>query len=401
MKHLYSKILLLAFSALGLNAGAQCTGCTNTIAGSDAANHVIGAGQVYCVAAGGSMSGLITITSGGTLCNSGTITSSHILVAGGIFKNYGTLNNQNVMVSSAGSFTNFATANIDSLYIAENSSRFYNQGTVTNLATAIAQYANAVNSGTFTTNLWYDSLGTVTNNGVINIADMFGNTYSSNYTNNGKLTVTNDFGNGYSSTFLNNGYMKINRDFYNGNNAGFTTNCMMQVGRDWYNSATVYGPSTACGGFSITGLSLNSGTIGTVSKAVDICDAGNPPSGIDGNSGIVHVSTTYCSCTNNCLTFGVGIKELSKESSVSISTIYPNPANEKIMINMKALTDETVSIDVKDMMGRVVIASKLFNAQTGENVFEINTSSLSEGTYIVSLTNKQNIATKKMFTIVK
>lgn len=400
MKHLYSKILLLAFTALGINAQAQCTGCTTTIAGSDAANHVIGSGQVYCVAAGGSMSGLITVTSGGTLCNSGTITSSHILIAGGIFKNYGTLNNQNVMVSAAGSFTNFATANIDSLYIAENSSRFSNQGSVTNLAVAVAEYANAVNTGTFTTNLWYDSLGTVTNNGVINIADMFGNTYSSNYTNNGKLTVTNDFGNGYSSTFLNNGYMKVNRDFYNGNSSNFTTNCMMQIGRDWYNSANVFGPTTSCGGFSVTGLSLNSGTVGATTKPVDICDAGNPPSGIDGNSGTIHVSTTYCTCTNNCLTFGVGIQEISKESSIAITTLFPNPANEKLVIKTNSSAEETVTVDVKDMMGRIVI-NKSYKAHIGENMFDINTASLSEGSYILCLTDEHHLSTKKMFTVIK
>lgn len=399
MKQLYSKLFLIAFTALGLNAGAQCTGCTTTIAGNDAANHVVGSGQVLCVAASGSMSGYITITSGGVLCNQGTINSSNILVAGGILKNYGTMNNQNLMVSSAGTFSNFATAIIDSIYVGQTSSNMINQGTIVNQAIAIADNGNSTNTGTLTTVLMYDSIGHVTNNGTINVTD-FGHVYNSTFTNNGKLQVTNDFGNGNNATFLNNGNMSVNRDFYNGVGATYTTNCMVQVGRDWYNSATVYGPLSSCGGFSITGISFNSGTVGSGTRPIDICDAGNPATGTDGNSGTIHSSTTYCTCTNSCATFGVGIKELTNASNVLINSVFPNPASDKLNVKLNSKESETLLIEVRDMVGRIVL-NKSANSNVGENEMELNVSSLPHGTYILSITDSHKLQSKKMFQVSK
>lgn len=399
MKQLYSKFLLMAFTALGLNAGAQCTGCTTTIAGNDGANHVVSSGQVLCVAAGGSMSGYITITSGGIVCNQGTINSTNILVAGGILKNYGTMNNQNLMVSSAGTFSNFATAIVDSIYVGQNSSNMVNQGTIVNQAIAVADNGNATNTGTLTTVLMYDSIGHVTNNGTINVTD-FGHVYNSTFTNNGKLAISNDFGNGNNSSFLNNGNMTVNRDFYNGVGATYTTNCMVTVGRDWYNSATVYGPVSSCGGFSITGISLNSGTVGSSTRPVDICDAGHPASGTDGNSGTIHSSTTYCACTNGCATFGVGINELAKASNILINSVFPNPATDKLNVKLNSKEPESLLIEVRDMMGRIVF-SKSLQSNIGENDLELNIAALSQGTYILSFTDSHKLQSKKMFTISK
>ena len=398
MKQLYSKLFLIAFTALGLKSGAQCSGCTTTIANNNTANHVVGSGQVLCVTASGSMSGYITITSGGILCNQGTINSSNILVAGGILKNYGTMNNQNVMVSSAGTFSNFATAIVDSIYVGQNSSNLVNQGTIINQAIAIADNGNATNTGTLTTVLMYDSIGHVTNNGTINVTD-FGHVYSSTFINNGKLQVTNDFGNGNNATFLNNGNMSVNRDFFNGVGATYTTNCMVPVGRDWYNSATVYGPISACGGFSITGLSYNTGTVGSSTNPVDICDAGHPASGTDGNSGTIHSSTTYCTCTNNCATFGVGIKEI-ETSSILINSIFPNPASDKLTLKLNAKESQSLKIEVRDMMGRIVLSKSTFS-NVGENEIELNTSILSQGTYILNITDSHKLQNKKMFSVSK
>lgn len=400
MKKIYSKFLVIALSVFGLNANAQCTGCTQTISGNDAANHIVGPGQVLCISATGNATGLITVSSGGTLCNQGSLNSTNVWIAGGILKNYGTINTGNILVSAAGTYSNFATSIIDSLFITENSSKYVNQGTQVITAFAIADNANATNTGTITTSLLYDSLATFTNNGTISVTDMMGLIYNSNFTNNGSLTVTNDFGNGNSAVFLNNGYMKVNRDFYNGSSAIFTTYCMVQVGRDWANSATINGPTlTSCGGFSITGLSLNSGTIGSITTHVDICDAGMPVTGVDGNSGTIASTTTYCTCTNTCVST-VGIKEIQKESSVLINNLFPNPASNSITININNRDSETLLIEIRDMMGRTVL-TKSVAAKIGENQTEVNVSTLAQGTYILCVTDSHQIQTKRLFNVSK
>lgn len=400
MNKIYSKILVIALSVFGLNANAQCTGCTQTIAGNDANNHVVGAGQVLCISASGNATGMITVASGGVLCNQGSLNSTNVWISGGILKNYGTINTGNILVSAAGTYSNFATSIIDSLLITQSSSKYVNQGTQVINAFAVADNANATNTGTITTNLLYDSLATFTNNGTISVTDMMGLVYSSNFTNNGSITVTNDFGHGYSATFLNNGYMKVNRDFYNGNSATFTTNCMMLVGRDWYNSAIINGPAlTSCGGFSITGLSLNSGTIGSLTTHVDICDAGMPGTGVDGNSGTIASTTSYCSCTNTCITT-VGIKELPLQSTVLINNIYPNPASSSLTINLNNKDSETLAIEIRDMMGRTVL-TKSVAAKIGDNQTEVNVSALAQGTYILCVTDSHQLQTKRLFNVSK
>lgn len=400
MNKIYSKILVIALSVFGLNANAQCTGCTQTIAGNDASNYLVGSGQVLCISSTGNATGMITVTSGGILCNQGSLNSTNVSIVGGILKNYGTINTGNILISAAGTYSNFATSIIDSLFVTQNSSKYVNQGTQVINAFAIADNANATNTGTITTNLFYDSLATFTNNGTISVTDMMGLVYSSNFTNNGSLTVTNDFGHGYNSTFLNNGYMKVNRDFYNGNSSTFTTYCMMLVSRDWYNAATVNGPTlTSCGGFSITGISLNSGTVGSITTHVDICDAGMPGTGVDSNSGTIASTTSYCTCTNTCVTT-VGIKEIPLQSSVLISNIFPNPASSSLTIDLNNKDSESLSIEIRDMMGRTVL-TKTLAAKLGENQTEINVSALAQGSYILCVTDSHQLQTKRLFNVSK
>ncbi len=377
---------------------AQCGSCSTTISNNNSVNQVVSSGQTLCVTSTGTLSGQITILAGGTLCNQGAIQSSNIWVAGGTLSNYGTMRINNLYLSSAGTFTNYTTLNADSFLIEHASTTYYNNGTQTNRAFAVAIQANTINTGTITTNVLYDSIGYVTNNGNITVAVGFGNYYSSSFINNGNINVTLDFANGNNSDFINNKNMVISRDFYNGPTSRFTTNCMVTVGRDWYNSATVLGPQSSCGGFNVTGNTINTGTVGTGSTHLDMCDAGHPASGFDASSGGVASTTTFCSCANNCIT--AGIKELNQSTRLKSFSLYPNPANAYVMAKFNAIGSGDVTVNIKDMVGRTIITT-LHQITEGVNELQLNTSTLAEGTYILNLTDADHRSVTGMFNVVR
>lgn len=398
MKKIY--FIILSMLAFTFESNAQCTGCTTNITGLDAAPHIITAGQVFCIAPTGTVTGQITVSAGGTLCNQGTINSFNLWVAGGTLKNYGTLTTHNLLVSTAGTYTNYATTTIDSLLVENPSSNYVNNGTQTNDAFAVADNGTVTNNGTITTLLMADSIGIFTNYGTINVTGLgFSNAYTSNFINNGNINVTTDFANSYSSNFTNNNYMSIGRDWYNSTSANFTTKCMMSVGRDWYNSANVYGPTTGCGGFNIAGNSLSSGLIGSASTHIDLCDAGHPAIGIDGPGGTIINTTTYCTCVNSCVII-TGIKEAVKESLLAIASIYPNPSSNKVSIKLNSQESEPLNIEVRDMMGKIVL-QKTTHVSLGENELDINVSNFSQGTYILNITDSRQLQTKRLFTVAK
>lgn len=78
----------------------------------------------------------------------------------------------------------------------------------------------------------------------------------------------------------------------------------------------------------------------------------------------------------------VGINE--NNSAVSVST-YPNPANQNVVINYTMKQDADVVIQVTDITGRIVMTQREGNRATGEYRAELNTGSLSEGTYFINV----------------
>ncbi len=391
-------MLLIATLCLNYNLQAQCSGCTTTISNNNTANQAVSSGQTLCITPTGTVSGQITILAGGMVCNQGAITSNGVWVAGGALANYGTIHSANIYVSSAGTFTNYTSMNVDSFLIGNVNATYYNYGTQINKGFAVTDHGTAINTGTITTNIMYDSIGVFTNNGNMTITDGLGNVYNSNFINNGNISITHDLANGYSSDFINNKNLVISRSFYNGNNANFTTHCMVTVSQDWYNSANVYGPVTGCGGFNITGGSLNSGTLGSAGTHIDICDAGHPTGGMDGVAGTVSGTTTYCNCANSCIT--VGVREIALSPDISLFSLYPNPAAAYVMVTYTTEHASTMTATIKDMMGRTLI-SKLIESAAGMNDVQLNINGLSEGIYILSVTDRKDRSVTKLFTIVK
>ena len=394
----YFLLLLSVVIFATTNVQAQCSGCTTTISNANSANQLVSSGQTLCIASTGTVSGLITVLAGGKVCNQGVINSTNVWVGGGTLINTGTINVNNLTVSSAGSFTNQATFDADSFLVISTNANYYNTGTQINLAFATADHATTMNTGTITTNVLYDSIGNFTNNGNIIINDGMANGWGSTCINNGNLRITNDFANGYSSSFINNKNMVVSRDFFNGNTSTYTTHCMVTVGRNWFNSATIVGPGISCGGFNIAGTSSNTGSVGTTSTFIDICDAGHPAGGFDANAGNVASTTTFCTCTNNCVT--VGLQEIATSSNISMVTLYPNPAGNTVMVKYASGINGALLVTIKDMMGRTILTQKE-NSFEGTNELQLNISGLAEGTYIFNITDGNQKTVSKLFNVVK
>jgi hypothetical protein len=379
MKKNYFNLFFISLFAFGIEANAQCISCTTTITGADAASHIVTPGTTLCIAATGTATGLITVSAGGTLCNQGTINSTNLWVAGGTFDNYGSITTTNLLVSSQGVFNNHQSVNVDSLFITNIYSTLNNSGTIVCQQFGVADFSNTTNNGTITSDFLGDS--------------------AAQFTNYGNITVNTDFASFFNAGFFNMGYMNVSRDFYNASGATFQTSCMINVGRDWYNSATVLGPANpGCGGFNIAGGSYSSGTIGSASTHIDLCDAGHPAFGIDGPAGTTATTTSYCTCVNACIL--VGITEPVAQSNVLIKNMYPNPASSKLSIELDNTGSEKLVVEVMDMMGRKQ-SSLSINGVSGLTTTTIDVSALAQGTYILCITDSQKLQSKSLFSIVK
>ncbi|MBS1637609.1 MAG: T9SS type A sorting domain-containing protein [Bacteroidetes bacterium] len=335
MKKIYTILLMLGFGIY--TANAQCSGCTTNITGLSASSYVVSSGQKLCISPTGTITGLIAV-SGGTLCNQGKIQTSK------------------VSIMSGGKFDNSGTATIDSLLITGNNSALINSGTMTHVRMTTADHASTTNNGTVTISYIGDTIGT--------------------YINNGSLTINMDVYHGYNSQFTNNGYMYIFNNFYNSTGSTFATSCMIGVDHDWYNAATVTGYGSSCGGFNIAGASYNSGTVTTSGGAFDICDAGNPPFHVDGNSGTITSGVTYCSCMHACITTTTlsGVQELA---SREMMRLYPNPAGSVIHLQYSNTPDV---IEVYNATGSLVLSQN--NNAAGETA--IHTETLAKGVYLLT-----------------
>ncbi|MFL5763766.1 MAG: T9SS type A sorting domain-containing protein [Bacteroidia bacterium] len=385
MKRNYFLFLFFTLTGFAADSYAQCTsGCTMTVSGADASPHVIASGQTFCVTSSGSLSGGIVVQTGGILCNSGTITGD-VWVNGGTLNNQGIINSGNILVDTQGTFDNFASADIDSLLVQDIYSVFSNRSgaTLTGVRLAFTNNSSGTNDGTITEDYMGDSIGQFNNN------------------LGGSLTLNYDLYNAYNSGFFNYGYMAILRDFLNSTGATFETGCMIGVGRDWYNSgpAIINGPATgSCGGFSVAGMTLNNGTIGSSAQHVDICDSGHPGTGIDGPGGTIASTTTYCACSNVCV--AVGIAEHPAISDLAIGNVYPNPAKDNLNLVFTSADAQEIRVEVRDMMGRKHVAA-MMSASAGQNKTALDVSSVAAGSYILVITDEKGLSGKQLFTVVK
>ncbi len=90
----------------------------------------------------------------------------------------------------------------------------------------------------------------------------------------------------------------------------------------------------------------------------------------------------------------VGIENV--EGAIFQTLAYPNPAKDRVNLEVSMTRATNANISVVDMLGREVISLGEVNLSTGKNTFELNTSSLSNGAYLVKIISNDGMVSKKI-----
>lgn len=85
---------------------------------------------------------------------------------------------------------------------------------------------------------------------------------------------------------------------------------------------------------------------------------------------------------------------MEKMSSMDVVSLFPNPAATSLTINFFTPTQENSSIQVYDMLGKVV-ATKTINSQEGFNAQDLDISGLNNGVYFLKMTQSDKSLVKK------
>ncbi|MBI1781664.1 MAG: T9SS type A sorting domain-containing protein, partial [Sphingobacteriales bacterium] len=76
-------------------------------------------------------------------------------------------------------------------------------------------------------------------------------------------------------------------------------------------------------------------------------------------------------------------------------TIFPNPSNEKVVLNYTLKSTENVVIKISDVTGKIVKELKP-NGVIGNNKQELNTSNLSQGIYTITIQGDNSLSSQKL-----
>jgi hypothetical protein len=88
------------------------------------------------------------------------------------------------------------------------------------------------------------------------------------------------------------------------------------------------------------------------------------------------------------------LKSAQLETPESVFSVYPNPANEVLNLSYQTELTERITISVIDMQGRV-IRNEVLVAVPGANVFQVDTSSLIAGFYVIQVGSAELTHTKR------
>ncbi len=86
-----------------------------------------------------------------------------------------------------------------------------------------------------------------------------------------------------------------------------------------------------------------------------------------------------------------------KENTVNLInlTVFPNPSNEKIVLNYTLKSTENVVIKISDVTGKIVKELKP-NGVIGNNKQELNISNLSQGIYTITIQGDNSLSSQKL-----
>lgn len=116
-----------------------------------------------------------------------------------------------------------------------------------------------------------------------------------------------------------------------------------------------------------------------------------------------YISDSVLGCTDTVckrveIMSGGGMRILlgfDNQKSISIKSLYPNPANNKAYINLNTLKPSVAKVRILSLDGRVV---EQFNTsiELGYNTIELNIAGFSSGMYFVEINNNGDKATAKL-----
>lgn len=89
----------------------------------------------------------------------------------------------------------------------------------------------------------------------------------------------------------------------------------------------------------------------------------------------------------------VGIEAPAALNGVSV---YPNPFNQNMNVNLNLMTNEAVTIEMFDMAGKMVSSQNQGELAAGQHVITVDGSNLADGMYFVKITAGASVVTQKV-----
>lgn len=86
---------------------------------------------------------------------------------------------------------------------------------------------------------------------------------------------------------------------------------------------------------------------------------------------------------------------ISENNFVQNLSIFPQPASEQLNISFNSNTSEQLNLKLFDITGKIIL-QQTFKSVSGQNHFNINTSDLENGIYMITLGNEQHSITNKI-----
>lgn len=92
----------------------------------------------------------------------------------------------------------------------------------------------------------------------------------------------------------------------------------------------------------------------------------------------------------------VSVPSINKAATVSVSQNYPNPSFGSTTVNVNIEKIADITVQVTDMLGKVIATTTRSNAGVGINTIQLNTSNWNKGVYLYTVTTQGEKITKQM-----
>lgn len=99
---------------------------------------------------------------------------------------------------------------------------------------------------------------------------------------------------------------------------------------------------------------------------------------------------------NKSVNFCVGSSSIGEKAAVSSMSIYPNPVTSLATIAVNLTEPQDIAINVYNLIGQVVYQVPASRLEAGDHTFELNSSGLSNGVYVVRMNVGDKVLSEKI-----